>query len=236
MLDTNQTLCSQYANSPTLLQLIANMNDYIDPRKNLIEFYNFVWNVDTAQDWGLDILGRIVGVSRVLTIPGTNGSFGFDNPDFPPDWQNWGNRDQPGTGGPFYAGQTSTGGFRLDDVSYRTLILTKALANIIATTAPALNQVVQKLFPGRGRAYTIDRGKSNSSVGGMAMSYVFEFPLTTVEYAILAFSGVLPHPAGVLVNVLVIPSGRFGFRESGNRQHGFRETGLSGSFYSIPNT
>jgi hypothetical protein len=227
MLNVNDTLCSQYANSPTLLQLIANMSTYLNPRANLVEFYNFVWNVDTAKDWGLDIWGRIVGVSRVIPIPGTTGSFGFQNSDFPPDWQNFGNANGGGGGGPFYNGEVTTGGFTLDDDSFRTLILVKALANIVATDAPSLNALVRNLFPGRGRAYTIDRGD-------MAMSYIFEFKLSTTEYAILAFSGVLPHPAAVLVNVIVVPTGFFGFRESGNRQHGFRETGLTGAFYSVP--
>ncbi len=227
MLNLEDTICSQYANSPTLLQLLANMNDYLDPRKNLVEFYNFVWNVDTAQDWGLDIWGRIVGVSRVIPIPGTSGLFGYNNSNVPPDWQNFGNANGGGSGGPFFNGEVITGGFKLDDNSYRTLILVKALANIVSTDAPSLNSLVRNLFPGRGRAYTIDRG-------GMAMTYVFEFRLSTIEYAILAFSGVLPHPAGVLVNVIVVPSGFFGFRESGNRQHGFRETGQTGAFYSVP--
>lgn len=234
MLNLEDTICSQYANSPTLLQLLTNMNDYIDPRRNLVEFYNFIWNVDTAIGFGLDIWGRIVGVSRVIPIPGTTGVFGFNNSDIPPDWQNFGNRNGGGSGGPFYDGSVITGGFALNDDAYRTLILTKALANIVSTTAPSLNQLVQNLFPGRGRAYTIDRGKSNASAGGMAMSYVFEFKLSTIEYAILAFSGVLPHPAGVLVSVIVVPSGFFGFRESGNRQHGFRETGEVGAFYFVP--
>lgn len=230
MLDTTKTLCSQYANSPTLLQLIANMNAYLDPRVNLVEFYNFVWNVDTAKEWGLDIWGRIVGVSRVVPIPGTSGSFGFDNVDRPPDWQNFANVNVPGGGGPFFAGQIITGGFSLNDDSFRTLILTKALANIAATTAPALNQLIRNLFPGRGRAYTIDLGKSNASAGGMAMRYVFEFPLTSIEYAILAFSGVLPHPAGVGVSILVIPGGNFGFEEQGTLVKPFD----FGTFYNPP--
>lgn len=230
MLDTTQTLCSQYANSPVILQLIANMNAYLDPRVNLVEFYNFVWNVDTAQDWGLDIWGRIVGVSRVVPIPGNSGAFGFDNVDRPPDWQNFGNANGGGAGGPFFAGQVITGGFKLDDTSFRTLILTKALANIAATTAPALNTLIRNLFPGRGRAYTIDLGKSNASAGGMAMRYVFEFPLTTIEYAILAFSGVLPHPAGVLTSILVIPGGNFGFEEQGDLVKPFD----FGTFYNPP--
>lgn len=219
------TAISQYANSPIIQQLLTNMAAYIDPRKNLLEFYNTIWNVDTANDAGLKIWGRIVGIARVIPIPGTSGKFGFNNSDVPPDWQNFRNQFSGGGGGPFYAGQIGTGGFSLDTESYRTLILVKALANIVSTDAPSLNSLVRNLFPNRGRAYTIDRGN-------MAMSYIFEFALTPIEFAILSFSGVLPHPAGVLVNVIVIQGGRFGFRESGNRQHGFRETGLAGSFYS----
>jgi hypothetical protein len=202
MLNYEQTIISQYANSPTLSQLIANLNGYIDPRADLLAFYNNVWNIDTAVGFGLDIWGRIVGVSRVIPIPGTSGSFGFDNDDVPPDWENFG-------GGPFFSGQQTTGGYALSDSSYRTLILTKALANIVATTAPALNALIQNLFPGRGRCYTLD-------LGNMSMRYVFEFSLSSVELAILSNSGVLPHPAGVLVGIVVIPTGgNFGFAEAG---------------------
>jgi len=213
--NANATVISQYSNSNTLLQLIENMSTYIDPRENILNFFNLVWNVDTAVGFGLDIWGRIVGVNRVIPIPGTSGAFGFDNSDTPPDWENFGVNGQPGIGGPFFSGELNTGSFTLNDPSFRTLILTKALANICQTTAPALNQLITNLFPGRGKCYTTDGGKSNSSAGGMSMTYVFKFSLTTIEHAILAFSGVLPHPAGVLTNVLVVPEATFGFAEQG---------------------
>jgi hypothetical protein len=230
MQNLEKTVCSEYANSPTMQQLSINMNQYLDPRANLIAFYNYVWNVDTAVGFGLDIWGRIVGVSRVVPIPGTSGSFGFDNTDTPPDWQNFGNVNSPGAGGPFFGGQVVTGGFSLNDDSYRTLILTKALANIVATTAPSMNQLIRNLFPGRGKAYTIDGGKSNTSVGGMRMTYVFQFSLTSIEYAILAYGGALPHPAGVLTNIVVIPAGTFGFKEQGELVEPFN----FGTFYNPP--
>lgn len=66
MKNVEQTIISQYANSPTLLKLIRNFNDYIDPTCDIDNFYDFIWNVDTAQGFGLDIWGRIVGVSRAL--------------------------------------------------------------------------------------------------------------------------------------------------------------------------
>lgn len=210
MENVEQTIKSQFANSPTLLQLIANMNQYIDPATDFEQFYNLIWNVDTAGTYGLNIWGRIVGVSRVIPIPGTTGSFGFANSDVPADWQNFGSVSDSGAGGPFYAGQVDTGSFTLDNDAYRTLILAKALANIAATTAPALNQLVTNLFPGRGRAYTLD-GRD------MSMTYVFEFSLSNIEFAILSFSGVLPHPGGVLTKITVVPvdTGFFGFSEMG---------------------
>lgn len=61
-LELEQTIISQYSNSPTILALITNMNLYIDPAADLDNFYNVVWNVDTAIGFGLDIWGRIVAL------------------------------------------------------------------------------------------------------------------------------------------------------------------------------
>jgi Protein of unknown function (DUF2612)/PASTA domain len=205
--DVDATVISQYANSPTILAMVANFAEYFDPAQNLQSFYLDVWNIDTAIGFGLDIWGRILGVSRVIPIPGTSGAFGFENSDTPPDWENFGNLNDVLSGGPFFSGQISGNSYKLNDGPYRTLLLTKALGNICATTAPALNALITNLFPGRGRCYTRDGG-------AMTMTYVFEFPLTTIEYAILAYSGVLAHPAGVGVNINVAAGGFFGFAEA----------------------
>jgi beta-lactam-binding protein with PASTA domain len=191
-----QTVISQYANSPTLLQLIQNMNGYLDQTANFAAFYNFVWNVDTAQGFGLDIWGKIVNVSRLLQIPNSAEYFGFQD----------GSSSGPGPGwdvqpfnalGTFFTGNDATQSYLLDDDAYRTLILTKAFSNIVNTTAPALNQLLQNLFPGRGVCYV-------QNDGGMAITYVFEFELTPVELAILQQSGAVPSPVGVSVSISVI--------------------------------
>jgi hypothetical protein len=201
--DYNKTIISQYANSPTLLRLISNMLAYIDPRANFQAFYQFVWNVDTAVGFGLDIWGKIVGVSRLIQLSSNIKTFGYQNADVPPDWQPFGQ-------GTFTSGAASAQAYLLPDDAYRTLILAKALANISATTAPALNQLLRNLFPGRGRCYVIDSG-------AMTMHFVFEFALSNVEFAILSQSGALPHPAGVGYNVIVIPPAQyFGFAEQGS--------------------
>ena len=70
MMNVEQTIISQYGNSPTILALIRGMNAYIDPSADIDAFYNLVFNLDTAQGFGLDIWGRIVGVDRtILTNP-----------------------------------------------------------------------------------------------------------------------------------------------------------------------
>lgn len=182
MINYEKTIISQYANSPTICKLIENMNEYIDPSANFQAFYDFVWNIDTAEGFGLDIWGRIVGVARELQVPSIGAYFGFDttNQDF-----------TPFNVAPFRSSDSSLyGAYKLADHAYRALILAKALANITITTAPATNQMLQKLFPGRGRCYCQD-------LGNMTMKLIFEFVLQPYEVAIVTTSGVINRPAGV---------------------------------------
>lgn len=225
MLNVDQTVQAQFANSPTITALINSMNDAVDLRPQFQAFYDNVWNVLTAKGFGLDIWGRIVGLpnGRLLQLGTNNQILGFENDDIPPDWA-------PFNQGTFFTGDNTSTTFELADDAFRTLILAKALANITATNSKDLNRLLRNLFPGRGRAYVIDRGKSNTAAGGMSMSFVFEFSLSVVEYAILTQSGVLPHPAGVGFNVIVIAKGQFNFREEGFQATPFG----SGTFYLPP--
>lgn len=196
--NVEDTVISQYANSPTLGQIIENMAGYFDPTANFEAFYNYVWNIDTAVGFGLDIWGRIIGVGRLLQIPTIELSFGFDGSGLAPFNQ-----------APFVSPSTLTQTYPLTDTAYRSLLLVKAFGNICSTTAPAVNQMLNNLFAGRGRCYVQDRG-------GMRLNYIFEFALTPVEYAILTQAGVPPRPAGVLVNIYQINlATTFGFDGSG---------------------
>lgn len=197
--DYEDTVLSQFANSPSLDQLLANMWQYLRQDVNYETFFNFCWNVDSAEGFGLDNWGAIVGISRLLEIPNNVNLFGFENSD-----DNEG--VEPFGSGVFNVqGGYQTQSYELPDPTYRTLILVKALANISATSAPAINRLLQNLFPGRGNAYVVD-------LGNMHMTFTFEFQLTLTEFAILSQSGALPHPAGVSYSIVVVPSGTyFGF-------------------------
>ncbi|MDB5777620.1 MAG: hypothetical protein JWP38_3753 [Herbaspirillum sp.] len=204
MINVEQTIISQYANSPTLVQLIKNMNGYIDPQSDFDNFYSFVWNIQTAQAWGLDILGRIVNVPRQLQIPAVVTSFGFKE----------GVGCQPFGQAPFYAGPPGSNTYLLTDDAYRTLILMKALLNISNSSAPSINQLLNNLFAGRGRCYVADTGQ-------MQLRFVFEFNLAPFEIAILTQSNAVPRPAAVQAQVMQIDIAHtFGFSEGGLQPFG----------------
>lgn len=199
MIDVEQTIIGQYGNSATITQLVRDMNTYIDPRADFDTFYDFVWNVETAQGFGLDIWGRIVNISRELTVPAALTYFGFN--DASPG-------SYPFDEAPFYVESSdATQTYRLADDAYRTLILTKALGNISAVNAPSLNHLMRNLFASRGRCYVND-------MGGMQLRYTFEFLLTDYEYAIVTQSRAIPRPAGVGAYIITTDAPVFGFSEA----------------------
>lgn len=187
----------QYGNSPRITQLMANMNQYLKQDANIEAFYDVVWNIDTAQGFGLDIWGRIVGVSRNIQIPSTEENLGFKTGAATEDYSPWGQ-------GTFYNGALATQNYALSDDAFRFLILTRALTNIVATTSPAINQALQNLFPNRGACFVND-------LGNMIMRYTFLFDLNPWELAVLQSAGTLPRPTGVSAQIAVLPEDSFGF-------------------------
>lgn len=187
--DVWSTILSQYANSPAITQICQNMSDCIDPSTNIDAFFDMILNVYTAQGWGLDVWGRIVNVSRTLSVPGSQQYLGFE--EALPGSQEFNQQ-------PFFQGAPLTNNFLLADSAYRTLILAKALFNICDGSIKAINQILLNLFPNRGNVYVIDNRN-------MSMTYYFSFGLSPVELAIVEQSGALPRPSGVssIVSALI---------------------------------
>lgn len=179
------TILSQYANSSILTTLIGNFFQYINQTKNFDLLYDNIWNINTAQGYGLDVWGRIVRVIRTVQIPGGIKYFGFNEADGPPF----------NTGSAFFSGMSATQNFILSDTSFRTLIFAKALSNISDGSIPSINSILLRLFPNRGNCYVTD-GLN------MTMNYTFNFNLSQVELAIVQQSGVLPKPVGVSATVV----------------------------------
>jgi len=194
MQDFERTILSQYSNSPTIRQLIQNMNAYIDPTANIQAFFDLVWNVDTAVGYGLDVWGRIVGVGRVLQLAAQD-FLGLEDPT------NIESSGLPFNQAPFFHGQNTTGNYALLDGPFRALIFAKALANISDGTISSINQILINLFgqagplPLAGNSYVTD-GED------MTMTYTFSSTLDPVSEAIVFQSGALPKPCGVAATVV----------------------------------
>jgi Protein of unknown function (DUF2612) len=194
--DWTQTLLSQYSASPTIKALLQSFNDAIDPTVDIANFYNNIWNVNTAVGNGLDIWGQIVGVSRYLTSSATQ-YLGYAEAN------SIGTEAQPFNQAPFYTGTLSSNTFALTDEQYRRLILVKAAANISSLTIPSINALLRAEFGTSdgvnpyGDAYVIDNIN-------MTFTYYLKFAPSALQLAIINNSGVFPRPAGVqmLVNHL----------------------------------
>ena len=210
-----QTIVSQYANSPIIDSLILAFDAAVDQTNNYEALFDNIWNVDSAVGYGLDVWGRIVGISRVLHIPTLN-YFGFQE------------AGAVGFGGaPFFSGVPATTNYVLDDATYLNLILAKAAANITNGSIPAMNAILMALFPGRGNCWVSDGPPPSDYFGfqesgtaqgfgqgpfyggqtipRMVIQYNFNFILSNVDLAIIN-SGVLPKPVGVAASIAIVPS------------------------------
>lgn len=179
------TILTQYSASTKLLSIIDTFNQAVSLDDFTDEFIAKVWDSTTCETFGLDVWGKIVGVSRYITAPIESSSFGFSeaddsDPDYP----------TPFNESPFFGGTQETTNVRLEDDAYRTLIFCKAFTNISIATIPEINRFLKMLFYNRGRAYCIN-------YRDMTMGITFEFELAPYEVSILTNYDVTPIPSGV---------------------------------------
>lgn len=192
MQNWDETLLSQYCDSPTIRGMLESFNDAIDPSYDIAQFYNNIWNVATAVGNGLDIWGQIVGVSRYLQIP-TGNFLGFEEAYTAPTAATGA---QPFEQAPFYNGVVSTDTYAMTDTQYRQVIMVKAAANISNLSIPSINSLLRLEFginngvDPYGPAYVIDNLD-------MSFTYYLDFVPSPAQIAIVTSSGVFPRPAGV---------------------------------------
>lgn len=179
------TVIAQYSNSPTIDGIVNSFDAAMDLTELLDDFFDDVVNPDTAVGYGLDVIGRIVNVSRTLPLPSGASYLGFEEAGS--SWTGFGQ-------GGFFGGGSVTSNFVLADDDYRLLIFAKMLGNISDGSIPSLNSILLTLFPGRGPCYVVDNLD-------MSMVFFFSFALNPVELAIVQESGVLPVPAGIAVSI-----------------------------------
>lgn len=191
-IDVLESIQSQYAASPHMLALLVSKAALADPGKDLMKFYEGIFNPKTATGIGLDIWGRIVGAERMLEVEETDW-FGFKQGQL-----------QPFDQGVFWNGERAFVVSDLDDEDFRKLIFWKAAANIASAEAPALNELLHRLFPDFEEAFVLE-------IRPMHIRVVTVGGLSKIDEAIFRRYGLIAKGAGVGVSWLDLPNNCFGF-------------------------
>lgn len=199
-IDALEPVQSQYAASPRIVELLVRKAALLDPGKDVMAWYDGIFNPRTAEGVGLDIWGRIVGIGRMLWAQNTD-FFGFSYQQLHPFGQ-----------APFWSESESEGHFPLSDDAYRFLIFYKAMANIGQGNMQSLNALLGLLFEekhGPGSCFVLETGV-------MEIKAVMLFELTSYEVSLLRAYGLLNRPAGVGFSWLQVnPASVFGFAGQG---------------------
>lgn len=193
---------SQYSASQKMLLLAAACQKRISPEKDIDLFYRKMFDIYTAEGFGLDNWGVILQMGRVIPGPYLGPCLGFDGSQLSPFNQH--------PFAPDAGSHTLNVAIRLDDEMYRLLLLYKALANISPSTAAAQNYLLAMLtgigisaLPGTAYALEVDT---------MVIRWVFEDSLNATQLAVFKVAGTLARGAGVGWELYTInPRKAFGF-------------------------
>ena len=67
-MDKKSYILSQYANSPVLNRLLTGLEQSFDLTQDIQNFYDNIFNIHTANSYGLDVWGQILNVPRQLKV------------------------------------------------------------------------------------------------------------------------------------------------------------------------
>lgn len=186
----------QYNDAARLQTLISKKQEWYT--KNQTEFWlnwiRDVFDLRTANDFGLAVWGKILRESREAYVGGTSAdypAFGFGQYR-----RNFGR-------GNFR--RANAGYVRLGMEQYRLLLQLRYYKLISRGTVPEINAFMKRLFQDQGRVYVLDPLDMSFAV------YVFNFAPTFWQRFVLEDIDALPRPAGVGASVRVVTRKTFGF-------------------------
>ena len=197
--DLLKAMLWQYNDAPNLLSILQQKQDWYDENQTAFwtDWYNDVFNLQTANDFGLSVWAIILDIPIIVaTTPSNPADPGLF---FGPLHKNF-------THGNFF--RKGAGGVELTTEQARTVLRMRYYQITTKATVPEINQFMSILFADFGPAYVID-GLN------MTAEYVLRFVPPSALAFIFKNYDILPRPAGVGVSYLVLPDIPFGF-EDGN--------------------
>lgn len=189
--DLLRVILWQYEGADGLQSILRSKADWYETNQSQFwsDWYRDVFNLQTANDFGLGVWGVILGVDLSLDQPGTGDRpvFGFGDNNLNFNNGNFG-RDSAGT-----AALT---------VEQKRLVLRMRYYQLVSDgSAPYTNYILREVF---GTGHVLDRLD-------MTATYVFPVALPSAVLTVLQEFDLLPRPAGVEVEVLIDPGAFFGF-------------------------
>jgi hypothetical protein len=190
-----KALLWEHNKAEVLESLIRQKQTWVDTNQRDFwsAWFRDVFNVDTANDFGLSIWGRILGVALSSTIESSRDkeAFGFGT-----NHKNFNN-------GNFARGQT--GEQSLTTEQRRLVIKLRYFQLTSRGAVPEINEFLYALFGDQGTVYVID------SLDMTYATYFFNFEPDSQLRFILEKFDLLPRPAGVGVRYIVQVKPSFGF-------------------------
>lgn len=198
-----QTVLWQYENAPNIKALLQAKQATWDVNYTAFweDFYANIFNLKTANDFGLSVWAIILGAPIVYNLPGA----GTEGWGFGAFRKNFNNGNFASSSGTVY---------RLSTETARIILRLRYYQLTGTCTVPAINRMLADIFEDYGPAYILD-------ALDMTQRYVFGFALPAdLQFAFDNFD-VLPRPAGVGNSWTVFVEAPWGFNsDATNFNHG----------------
>lgn len=196
----------QYQDKPKLLAEATAIIEIFEDLKNSSEDLKSAFDIDTAVGNQLDIIGKIVGLSRVISEVVPKVYFGFNNKN--PNALGFGEA-------PFYkTTYAKYGDLTLNDQDYRFYLKAKVSINFIKNNIHRINEIIAYLF--NNNAYVVDNKDTTFTL------YINEnVDIRQVQYA--KSLDLLPSPQTISYNNVRTynESNTFGFNNKNPNSVGF---------------
>lgn len=183
-------IATQYTESQKFLSYIRSLLSSSDELEAVFQKIAEQADIDKAEGVNLDVIGEIVGVSRIIPDSIAMQFFGFEGQ---PGAAVFGEQDQLGVGARFREeDEPETATSVLADPEYRMLIRAK----IVKNHARGTNEDILL-----GLAYLFNAQQTVvEDLGGMAIGVAIGRQLTFQEKALVSNIDILPRPGGVRIN------------------------------------
>ena len=177
----------QYNDAPRLEALVQQKQDWFDAENQGFweNWQRDVFDLRTANDFGLSVWTIILDMPLQIVEP---------DPDAERVIWGFAADDENYTNGNF---ETSSG-FPLDTEQIRLILRLRYFQLVTRGTVPEVNTFLADLFADLGSVYVVDGLQMNAR-------YIFGFALSPDLEAVLTYFDLLPRPAGVRVDYVVIP-------------------------------